>query len=176
MRRVPVAGAQVFVLALVSAPAFGQGASCSLGPPPGGYQQQSSLSAAAQQPLWSSPYASSPSNASEPPNQPLTGSLTDPTIATMLAAGATLAANSGGNGGSLLSGGGGGQGGGNTNVTTVPPGSTFSDNFASLDTNKWGFNYPWGGLRIRVKSGHKACSKGSGCGLSGSGTSPMSSA
>jgi hypothetical protein len=31
-----------------------------------------------------------------------------------------------------------------------------------------------GRLRIRVKSGHKACSKGSGCGFSGSGVSSMS--
>lgn len=38
--------------------------------------------------------------------------------------------------------GGGGQTGGNM-VTPAPPGSTFSDSFASLDTNKWGFNYPW---------------------------------
>jgi hypothetical protein len=33
----------------------------------------------------------------------------------------------------------------------------------------------WGRLRIRVKSGHKPCSNGSGCGLSGSGVVSMSS-
>ena len=31
----------------------------------------------------------------------------------------------------------------------------------------------WGKLKIRVKSGHKAASNGSGCGLSGSGRSTM---
>ena len=36
--------------------------------------------------------------------------------------------------------------------------------------------YIWGRLRIREKSGHKTFSKGSGCGLSGSGRVSMSSA